>query len=59
MAFGYNNMIDGLGKVWKQEGVRGMFRGAGARMCHSAPATAITIGMYDSVKQWLKNNVDL
>lgn len=51
--FGYRNFWDGMLKIAKVEGMKGLFRGAGARMGYQAPAVAITIGTYDSIKNWL------
>ena len=43
----YRGMWDGLVRVSKAEGVRGLWRGAGARMLFHAPASAITIASFE------------
>jgi len=46
----YRNMFDGLGKLVRADGVRGLFRGAGARMAFHAPATAINMALFETFK---------
>mgnify|MGYP001124740864 CR=1 FL=1 len=49
--FGYRSTLQGLGKLVRTEGVRGLFKGAGARVLFAAPASAISIALFDSLKQ--------
>jgi hypothetical protein len=46
----YKNMWDCLSRVFRQDGVRGLFRGAGARVLHFAPATTITMTCYEKCR---------
>jgi hypothetical protein len=46
----YKNMWDCLTKVFTQDGLRGLFRGAGARVLHFAPATTITMTCYEKCR---------
>ena len=46
----YQGMIHCLSMVYQQEGIRGLFRGAGARILHFAPATTITMTCYEKCK---------
>jgi len=47
----YRNMFDGLTKLWRSEGVPGMFRGVGARVAFHAPATAINMALFEEIKK--------
>lgn len=49
----YNHMGDGLVKLFKHEGLRGLFRGVGARMAFHAPATALTMTFFEQLKIFL------
>ena len=40
----------GLIKLYKSEGLKGMFRGVGARMAFHAPATAINMALFEKLK---------
>ena len=46
----YENVRDGLKSVYREGGVRGMFRGAGARIAFSAPSAALTISIWDTIR---------
>jgi hypothetical protein len=46
----YKNMWDCLSTVLRQDGVHGLFRGAGARVLHFAPATTITMTCYEKCR---------
>ena len=46
----YSGMIDGLKKIVRQDGVPGLFRGAGARTVFHGPMTAITFAAYETLK---------
>jgi hypothetical protein len=50
-AFHYSSMMDGLQQLWKQEGMRGLFKGASARVAHVAPASGISLLLFDTFKQ--------
>jgi hypothetical protein len=48
----YRNMIDCLLQTYNQEGLTGLWRGAGARVIHFAPATAITMSCYEQCRAY-------
>jgi hypothetical protein len=52
-TYGYRNVLDGVRQIWRQDGVKGLFRGSAARVAFHGPSTGITIGLYDSVKTWV------
>lgn len=43
----YSGVFDCLWQVYQEGGVRGLFRGAGARILHFAPATTITMTCFE------------
>lgn len=49
-GYKYGGMVDGLCQVAKEEGVRGLWRGLGARIAYSAPNAALTFGLYSLLK---------
>lgn len=51
--FQYNNIIDGLKQIIHKEGYRGLMKGATARLYFTVPSSAISIGTFDTIKQWL------
>jgi hypothetical protein len=51
----YTGMMDCLQKVYRQYGIFGLFRGAGARVIHFAPATTVTMTTYETLRQQLWN----
>lgn len=46
----YKGVRDCLEQAFRDGGVRGLFRGAGARVLHFAPATTITMTCYESCR---------
>lgn len=42
-------------KVYQAEGIRGLYRGATARVLFHAPSTAITMATYEVCKKWWEN----
>lgn len=46
----YRGMLDCLRVAYNEGGVRGLFRGAGARVIHFAPATTITMTCYEKCR---------
>jgi len=54
-SFNYRNIFHGVWRVAREEGLAGLFRGAGTRMLFHAPSTAITIGSFDSLRQFFIN----
>lgn len=49
-VFPYRNVFHGVYCIARDEGLKGLFKGAGARMCFHAPATALTITLYEKLK---------
>jgi len=46
----YTSMMDCLVQTYKVEGLRGLWRGSGARVLHFAPATCITMTVYEECR---------
>lgn len=46
----YRGMLDCLHVAYRDGGIRGLFRGAGARVIHFAPATTITMTLYEKCR---------
>ena len=51
----YRNMMHCLLLAYKDGGVRGLFRGAGARVLHFTPATTITLTCYEKCRTFYAN----
>lgn len=49
--FEYSGFGDGLKKVYRHEGIKGLFKGANARVLFHAPSTAITMALYEECKK--------
>lgn len=47
----YLNTLDGLAKVYRREGVAGLFKGSGARIAFFTPSTMISMSLYDELKK--------
>ncbi|RPB22430.1 mitochondrial carrier [Terfezia boudieri ATCC MYA-4762] len=52
----YTTMPSLLHGIWKEEGVRGLWRGCAPRMLKVAPACAIMISSYEVGKQWAEKH---
>ena len=48
----YRGMLDCLRAAYKEAGIPGLFRGAGARVIHFAPATTITMTCYEKCRSF-------
>ena len=51
----YRGMVDCLRAAYSEGGVRGLFRGAGARVLHFAPAMTITMTCYEKCRSFYAN----
>ena len=51
----YNGIFDAIGKIYKQEGVLGFYRGLGATYLKTVPAVAIQFWMIETLNFYLKN----
>ena len=49
----YQGFIPSLTKIWRTEGLRGLFRGGGSRVWFAVPNTAITMSLLESIKSRL------
>ena len=54
--FNYSNIFDGLYQIMRYEGIRGLMKGVTARLYFTVPSSAISIGTFDTIKQYLSNN---
>ncbi|CAM9249212.1 unnamed protein product [Heterosigma akashiwo] len=45
-------MLDGVAKIYRAEGLRGLYRGAGARVAFQAPNMALTVSLFDVCKNF-------
>ena len=48
---GTNSLYKMLKKVYCEDGVRGLYRGAGARVLFHTPSTAITMAVFEECKK--------
>ena len=48
----YRNMTDCFSCIYKEGGVKGFFRGAGARVLHFVPSMTITMTCYEQFKSY-------
>lgn len=52
-TFGYRHIGHGLVRIVREEGMKALFKGAGARCMFHIPSTAITIAMFDTLRNYL------
>lgn len=52
----YSNLIDGIKTIYKQEGIQTFFQGVGPRIIWIGGGTAITMMVYEYLKQFLRSN---
>lgn len=55
----YRNAVDGLYRMWKEEGWRAGFRGVGANSLRAVLMTASQLASYDSLKKLLLENTSM
>jgi hypothetical protein len=53
----YRGMLDCLRYAYRDGGLPGLFRGAGARVLHFAPATTITMTSYETFRSYFARNL--
>ena len=53
----YSGMINCLSHVYQQNGIPGLFRGAGARVLHFTPATMITMSCFETCRSFFSSYV--
>ena len=51
--FSYKGMLMGLGELWREGGVRALFKGSLARILFQAPMTAVCMSTYEVTKNAL------
>jgi Mitochondrial carrier protein len=49
----YTGVVDCLRRSFRDGGVKGLFRGAGARVLHFAPATTVTMTTYETCRSFI------
>eukprot|EP01039_Chlorochromonas_danica_P004665 gene4665-5111_t len=49
----YRGLLHALSHLYRSLGLRGLFRGASARVLFHTPSTAITMAIYEQTKAWL------
>jgi hypothetical protein len=50
-SFHYKNIVDGLIQIVRTEGWKGLWKGVSARLAFHVPASAVTVGTFDTIKQ--------
>lgn len=55
----YTGVVDCLRRSFREGGARGLFRGAGARVLHFAPATTVTMTAYETCQSFIANHWQL
>ena len=53
----HTSMGEGLVQVFRQEGLRGLFRGVGARVLFHTPNTAITMALFETCRLWWQSRL--
>ncbi|KAF5905853.1 calcium-binding mitochondrial carrier protein Aralar1-like, partial [Clarias magur] len=48
----YNGVIDCSKKIFREEGFRAFWKGAGARVCRSSPQFGVTLVTYELLQRW-------
>ena len=48
---GTNSLYKIMKKVYREDGIRGLYRGAGARVLFHTPSTAITMAVFEECKK--------
>jgi solute carrier family 25 (mitochondrial folate transporter), member 32 len=48
----YHGMIGTARTIWKEDGIRGMYRGLGPMLLGYLPTWAVYMAVYDHSKQW-------
>ena len=51
----FQGVYDCLRHAYSDTGVRGLFRGAGARVMHFTPATTVTMTTYETCRLYIGN----
>ncbi|XP_002987576.2 nicotinamide adenine dinucleotide transporter 1, chloroplastic isoform X2 [Selaginella moellendorffii] len=49
----YNGVVDCVQKIWKQEGIRGYYRGCATNLMRTTPAAVITFTSFEYIKKRL------
>jgi hypothetical protein len=54
----YRGVVDCLHSAYTQNGIQGLFRGAGARVLFFAPSTTITMSCYETFRRYFQTKFD-
>ena len=49
----YTSATNCFVRIWRDEGLKGLWRGSSARMLSVVPMSALTFGVYEQTKRWL------
>ena len=55
----YRGMVHCLKHTYEQHGIKGLFRGSGARVIHYAPSMAITMTCYEKCRSFYARNINV
>ncbi|KAM7223628.1 Mitochondrial carrier domain containing protein [Rhypophila decipiens] len=55
----YKNAVDGLGQIWRTEGVRGLYRGIGAAMVRTGIGSSVQLPTYFFAKRRLVKHLGM
>jgi len=50
----YSGVIDAVGKIWRQEGIRAFYQGLGITLCRTVPASMITLTVYEEALRFIR-----
>ncbi|KAJ2512418.1 Mitochondrial oxaloacetate carrier protein [Coemansia sp. RSA 1939] len=53
----YTSAVDGLRKIWREGGVRGLYRGMDAAMMRAGSGSAVQLATYDHCKGYIARNL--
>ncbi|KAJ1963025.1 Mitochondrial oxaloacetate carrier protein [Dipsacomyces acuminosporus] len=53
----YKSSLDGLRRIWREGGVRGLYRGMDAAMMRAGAGSAVQLATYDQCKMYIINNL--
>ncbi len=52
----YRGPLQAVAMTWRNEGVRGFYRGLGPALVRTLPQSALTLTVYEKMLQWLPSN---
>lgn len=54
----FSGLKDAVTLVWKEDGLRGFYRGCAANLMRTTPAAAMTFTTFELVSRFLRDNLD-